>query len=744
MAQTTQIVPEFSFPYVKTVINDYTAVDDTAQGTATDTSITQAYAFFSGKGTNNVWVKRTNKEDAIRSFGKSNFKKYGQPLMQAMNVADQDNTSVWMMRVMPEDATFANVGITEWYRADDPADVDPEDPGSLADILDCKFHVAFVGRNYTELTNKAKLREIFNADTNMSVPKIKRYDRDGSEEYTELSYTGKIKPLTAVYTGSGICGNNYSMRITSVPSYEKELGIKMFDFESLTSENGLTSDMEYIGSVVTSPKYAGSTVTLIDDILSDLPKGVAPIDLTTDEDQIEVLYDAYITWINTKYAPAVKEKVEESWTVLKAACDAATPVIDIENGEIPAMGTEEYDLYLDWQKYSNAYDAVLPSNLPDLDQFDPLLGTRLSSTEILPAFEIDTPDSDPDPEDSGNNHAHHGADYYVNFTSAAGMTLAGGTDGSLDRQESESAAAYEVRLAKLKEELYIKAFDGTFDSIILSAKRMRISVFFDANYPFAVKKTINTLVHQRNYGRGFLDVGIIDALDYPVLNNLIADYKIFNDELMSVDIHNFIVREDTTNKKCRVTITYFLSWLWCEHMNYTGFQYAMAFKRAKLSGHIRDSLKPVIEDYDTKIKETLNDNRFNYFLCTGENEFQRGVQNTRQALNSDLTDENNSQIAHNLKNAIENDLYDILYDFSRPEDRQIFIRSEKDKYADWEGSVVNSFDIDFNVSKWEFEHSIIHCYIKIVFLQMNKRAILEIDLNKREFAENTFSAQTEE
>ena len=34
---------------------------------------------------------------------------------------------------------------------------------------------------------------------------------------------------------------------------------------------------------------------------------------------------------------------------------------------------------------------------------------------------------------------------------------------------------------------------------------------------------------------------------------------------------------------------------------------------------MRDSLKPVIEEYDGDIKEILNNNRLNYFECITEN-----------------------------------------------------------------------------------------------------------------------------
>ena len=118
MPQTTQIIPKWTFPHVETYINDYTFVtDDTAPETV-DTSVKEVLAFISSKGIDNTWIKKSSRESASKTFGKSNFKLYGQPLMQALEVVDHDNTSVWMMRVMPENATYANGIVSAYYKAD--------------------------------------------------------------------------------------------------------------------------------------------------------------------------------------------------------------------------------------------------------------------------------------------------------------------------------------------------------------------------------------------------------------------------------------------------------------------------------------------------------------------------------------------------------------------------------------------------------------------------------------------------
>ena len=88
MASTVQIVPKHRYADVETVINDYSAVINDEAPVVEDTSIKQAYAVTAGYGADNVWIKMTSRAQAETAFGKSNFRKYGQPYMQALHVAE--------------------------------------------------------------------------------------------------------------------------------------------------------------------------------------------------------------------------------------------------------------------------------------------------------------------------------------------------------------------------------------------------------------------------------------------------------------------------------------------------------------------------------------------------------------------------------------------------------------------------------------------------------------------------------
>ena len=131
----------------------------------------------------------------------------------------------------------------------------------------------------------------------------------------------------------------------------------------------------------------------------------------------------------------------------------------------------------------------------------------------------------------------------------------------------------------------------------------------------------------------------------------------------------------------------------------------------------------------------LTVNRFNFFETVDENVYQRATQNTSQLSTSDLLEENNVTTLYEIKRIVESDITDRLYDFADAEARQRFRNYEKAKFANWSGREVESFDIDFRMNSWESERSILHAYIDVTFRGLQKRAILEIDINKRTVSE---------
>ena len=713
MAQTTQIVPKYSFPYVETHINDYTQVVDTPVAGAVDNTVKLAFAVTAPKGIDNVWVRKTTKASAIKTFGDSNFKKYGQPYMQALNVLEKENSQVWIMRVMPENAAYANSIVSAFYKADTADEV--------ANPHERKFRIKLTAKSVADVSAKEMLATAakqLNGETSVV---------DGETVYKDGEGFIQVPLMTVNYTGRGTCGNLFSMRMSQAYTYEKEFGIKMYNFEVLSSENSVTKDANYVGALVSSAKYGSETTTLIDDVLDDAETGVAPLDVHVNEENVELIYDKYVEFIT-----GLRQDLIEDYE--KKLDEYAVPE-EMLNGT--SVITDEYvEKVAELKEIEAMIDATEEDNIPDLDEFDVIFGQKVASTEMLTGLEFcKTLDNTVDTTAEDYNAAAYTADVVVDFQSAKGLKLYNGTNGYFDKPRVTTVDGVEVQ-STYEEEVnrcYEKAFNGTYDKKILSPRRVGITAFFDANYPMSVKKQMVDLASARYECRVYLDTNIIPSLSTATLKNLITEYSIFDNHMVSIDIHNYLVREYSTNKKVNVTISYLLSALYVDHLTHYGYHIPFCKEYAQLTGHIKDSIKPVIEEYDAEIKEKLNTNRLNYFECIDENIFQRATQNTTQKANTDLLEESNSTILYNFKRMIEEDVQAELYNFAEETVRNSFIEVEKAKYASLQGSVVESFNISFATSRYEFEHSILHCYLTIVFRGLTKQAIVEIDINKRQY-----------
>lgn len=645
MAQTTQIVPKFPYPYVEMHVNDYTLVEDeiVSEDTVEPASI-QAYAFQSGKGIDNVWVKKTNRTSAEKMFGKCNYRKYGQPYMQALNVVDQDSSHVWMMRVMPEDATFANTLVCVGYK-----EVEETKDETSTKTFNVKFFNKSIDTKEVIKTSKG-IDEFFKKPSDGFIPE------------TVDGY--KILPLFMVrYAGRGKCGDSYSLRIVPALTYEKEYGIVFYNFQCIDSSNGISVDTNYTAGISPSVKYGSKVATQIDDILSYTNESIIPMYITTNDDNIDVVFEAYKKFI--------------------------------ENGSF----TEE----------EKAYVKDLTT-----DQFNIIFGTKVGSDNVsLPGFVVDAV------SETGITEGWTDTD----FTSIKGIELSNGSDGAELKESGDGSLS----------SLYLKAYNGTFDRKILSPSRMAVRSFWDANYPLDVKKALVDLVLTRGDARCQLDVGLVNSLSMDNVNTLIDDYAWLNDHQVSVDVHNYDVKDPATQKKVPVTISYLLSAGYVNHVIVYGYHTPYVRKKCMLEGHVKNSLRPVIDDCDKELKTKLYNNRFNYFESISEDEFVRACQNTTQKDVTDLLEENDSRILIEMENFCYKRVGDHLYNFADSTVRADFIDVTKELIRNEFGSKVQDIDIYFAVSKFESEHSIIHLYLSVTFFGLDKQAIVEIDLNKRQF-----------
>ena len=255
MPRKEQIVSQYTFPHEETYINDNTSGD---YDELVDNSVKYPYlsVFASAKGIDGKLVKITSTRKYYTVFGKTNYKKYGQPQLMPEAILSQTGTEVWCMRVMPEDSLYANSVLSAWYKPD---------------VENKAFRLKFTAKS---VTSESTVHGDYNSMTEIL------HDRDALVEYGNLLdgaavdgvYTdgeGFIQVPLAVFSapGHGSYGQNLRWRISPSEEYENEYGIKVYSFQIIDTTDSAIIAATHVASIVSSS--ATDETVFINDLIED-------------------------------------------------------------------------------------------------------------------------------------------------------------------------------------------------------------------------------------------------------------------------------------------------------------------------------------------------------------------------------------------------------------------------------------------------------------------------------------------
>ena len=304
-----------------------------------------------------------------------------------------------------------------------------------------------------------------------------------------------------------------------------------------------------------------------------------------------------------------------------------------------------------------------------------------------------------------------------------GIALLGGHDGSFDNLPEGKT------LEEVVDELYLKAFAGELDKAILSTRRTPVKFILDANYSMAVKREMVQLGLKRYDALVYLDAGLITTNDEAILFG--EETSDLNYRIVSKSYQHYEIRDPFSGKRVPVTMTYDLACNLAKHIETHGLAKAYTGETyATLRGAIKNSLVPILDETDEELKEKLYDLRLNYYEAITDTIHARGTQVTAQDVNSDLSEETNMLMLLEIKDIAEKESLSKRYNFAEPSDRALFTEMLKEKVKKLKDSVRN-IDVLFNMTPWEEQRSILHCYIEVTFKTIVKSSIVEININSR-------------
>lgn len=366
-----------------------------------------------------------------------------------------------------------------------------------------------------------------------------------------------------------------------------------------------------------------------------------------------------------------------------------------------------------FEKLYNLYKEKNEDTILTLNDFDPLLGINKYTRDKIVNYTIDTTSSD---------------DELVSLNALGGIALEGGSDGSLGADTTKA-----VRDAAL-EDAYTEAFSGITDPYIKSKNKFPTNLILDANYSIPVKQLIASLGVSRTDCVTILDVGTgvttKNGLLTYVKNNL--DTYVTN-RTQAIDGYAGKIKDPYSNKIITVTSTYWLAGAYpinfqnneSKHVPLAGNNFGV------ISGFIKNSVYPTYdEDIDANIMDELVEGNINFARINAKQDVVRAIQETRQIINSNLSELNNVFILLDIKRDCERLCSTFEFNFSEPDDIARFNSMARDLLGVYSVAQVRSIGARYDKTAWEAERGILHMYVEFVNKDLVKTTIIEIDVNR--------------
>jgi len=502
MESTVQIIPYYAHPHVHTVIQDNTWYDETVATPASSDDLPFATVVVTGAdtGIDNTFVRLNDLKTKQALFGKGNFQKYGQSSIQA-DVLFNGSTNVWFCRVLPDNATYANVVVLAHYRKGKILDELGQETGKVR--FEIKFSLAYANKPYLVEGAKDDLA-------------IEEFARSLAKPTADPQTGYMTVPVCFIRSiGRGQYGNNYSISIARDSDAEKEYDLKMYRFNLLTTSPVTRVINMFSGSLFQTTRYEMST--LISDVIDQFSTGSAPVRIQSFDDSFETMYNFYkeIVAENARYVAGsgmAAEDVAELEIANAIVQDSFDPLFGMQ---LNTRSNEMIPYYRNYTtKATGAYVApdleipktydvdgpIFPLNVADWSSA--FVGAKVLMVAdrhhdglrwMYTVTHID-PDTGNITYDEGEECAIDDSQYDgVNIGLAVGNMLSGGHDG--DFQEitvgGETRRPTESEMKILLSREYVKAFRGNKDRKILSPSRVNLDFMFDANYNMTTDTDLN-------------------------------------------------------------------------------------------------------------------------------------------------------------------------------------------------------------------------------------------------------------
>ena len=247
-----QLIPKWQHPSETTFIFDNTVVSDTEN--INDQLCRMLFVFASPKGRDNKLLEKNSLYSLVEEYGYPDYKRYGQPYYMPYTALASGNATGWCMRVMPNDAAYANV----IYAVRLNHSEDTLSDGTTHERL----HVQLVPFTQEELTDSALF------STYMET--LKDLELDTTDP--SLGYEVQYPYLGVRCLGRGKYGEYFRIAMSHDVSSDKENPYKNYNLSLISTESGTAVKEAFSGINLTEDAIDPKTgvTTYISDVINDV------------------------------------------------------------------------------------------------------------------------------------------------------------------------------------------------------------------------------------------------------------------------------------------------------------------------------------------------------------------------------------------------------------------------------------------------------------------------------------------
>ena len=667
--------PLYNFPHTEVRINDNS---QTVAAAPVDVSGTRMFCVFqSPRGKDNkIQEVTTGVQEFVKKYGMGPVQKYGQPLLNAYNAVSTNVATLYCMRVVPNDATRANLHVYAAYKVDaaEESDDQPWNAGGTKKKMTIKF-----------LTSTTDSAAQIVEDAAMSASDLVKVG-DGSPAAeaapTEEGFT-VVHLFSVACSGRGTYGNTISVRVISDSRSDRGNAFKNYFFQ--VYENN--EIIEEIGVCFYDDAIVGEINKAADAVINDYANGLDNVEIGVNFDGFYDIVDAY------------NEQVLKPLTEDQTAMEAYAKYLNLETKPNRGVDLAKERMTLDIR----TFDVLLGINKNLVATMSDMSLTSIVNYEIAPS------------DASGDVPV-------INLNEVVGNAMRNGTDG-----------AYTEEPGKSLEDAYLAVFNGETDPDIRSRNKYPVDLILDADYTTKVKIALAALAKDRGDCICYLDCGTKLKSKGDPLEEISAIDVSTVDRLVSIDGYMCKVRDPDSRRIIDVSSTALLaSALPLHFANYNGKHIPFAGGRyGQLTGYIPGSVFPAFdEDLDSEYMTAMYDSRINYAQINPKGVVTRATQQTRQEIVSNLSELSNMHIILDIKRDCENLVALYNYNFLNAQELAAFNKDAQELLRKYSDTQVESISATFESTDLEEEQGILHLYVDVRQKKLIKTAMIDINVNK--------------